>query len=55
MNSIKNRNNNTPDCLKWLDDYLGEQSILHDIEYINKNNKTIDEIENDKKRYINLE
>lgn len=55
VNSIKNRNNNTPDCLKWLDDYLGEQSILHDIEYINKNNKTIDEIENDKKRYINLE
>jgi putative ATP-dependent endonuclease of the OLD family len=31
-----NRNIETPDCLKWLDDILGAKSITHDMEYITK-------------------
>jgi putative ATP-dependent endonuclease of OLD family len=29
-----NREIETPDCLKWLDDILGEKSITHDMDYI---------------------
>lgn len=46
---------NPPDCLKWLDDFLGEQKILHDMDYINNNKKTIDQIIKDEETYITLE
>jgi hypothetical protein len=29
-----------PDCLKWLDDIIGKQEVLHDMNYID-NNKQI--------------
>lgn len=45
---------NLPDCLKWLDDFLGEQKILHDMEYINSNKKNIDQIKEEEKNYISL-
>lgn len=31
-----NRDGEIPDCLRWLDDILGDKSITHDMEYINK-------------------
>jgi predicted ATP-dependent endonuclease of OLD family len=33
------RNKEVPDCLKWLDDIVGKQEILHDLDYIDKNKK----------------
>ena len=44
-----------PDCLKWLDDYLGKQIILHDMEYIEQNKKNINQIRKEENDYINLE
>lgn len=34
-----------PACLRWLMDILGEKQILHDPQYLEDNNKTIDEID----------
>jgi predicted ATP-dependent endonuclease of OLD family len=31
------REKEIPDCLKWLDDIVGKQEILHDMDYINSN------------------
>ena len=45
---------NPPDCLRWLDDYLGEQKILHDMDYINNNKKTVDQIKKEEASYIIL-
>lgn len=35
VNSITRDIHPIPDCLKWLDDILGEKVILHDMEFIN--------------------
>lgn len=43
-----------PDCLKWLDDIMGEQKILHDDNYIEQNKKTLEEIKNEVKSYKDL-
>jgi predicted ATP-dependent endonuclease of OLD family len=43
-----------PDCLKWLDDIMGEQKILHDDNYIEQNKKTLEQIKNDEKSYKDL-
>lgn len=42
------------DCLKWLNDYLGDQQINHDMDYINNNAKTKQKIEEEEKGYTNL-
>ena len=33
------RDKNAPDCLKWLDDIVGKQEILHNMDYIENNKK----------------
>jgi predicted ATP-dependent endonuclease of OLD family len=33
------RDSEIPDCLKWLDDILGEQKIIHDMDFIETNKK----------------
>lgn len=43
-----------PDCLKWLDDIMGSKEIIHDMEYIEENKKTISTIEQEKADYISL-
>ena len=42
------------DCLRWLRDYLGDQTILHDMQYINREAKTLEQIELDKEEYRDL-
>lgn len=42
------------DCLKWLRDYLGDQTILHDMEYIKHVVKTQEQIKLDKEEYRDL-
>ena len=49
-----NRDVCIPDCLKWLDDYLGPQKILHDMKYIEDHKKTIDQIKKEKNDYCDL-
>ena len=39
------------DCLRWLKDYLGEQIILHDMEYVKKVAKTCEQIAVDETTY----
>jgi len=34
------RDKEVPDCLKWLDDIVGKQEILHDMDYIENNKQT---------------
>ncbi|MCH3923492.1 MAG: AAA family ATPase [Bacteroidales bacterium] len=49
--SIINRQGEIPDCLKWLDDIMGSKEIIHDMNYIESNKKTIEQIEEEKKSY----
>lgn len=42
------------DCLKWLNDYLGSQTMLHDMAYIAGIAKTCQQIKEDKETYIDL-
>lgn len=42
------------DCLNWLRDYFGDQSIIHDMDYIRENAKTIQTINEEKDIYKNL-
>lgn len=49
-----NRENVIPDCLKWLDDILGDQTILHDDNYIEQNKKNLQQIEKEKNAYNEL-
>lgn len=49
-----NRNGEIPDCLRWLDDILGNQEILHDSDYIEANKKTLEQIIEEKKSYSDL-
>lgn len=51
---IQNREGDIPDCLKWLDDYCGEQQIIHDMEYIEVNKKELTQIEREEDTYITL-
>lgn len=44
-----------PDCLKWLNDFIGSRSIVHDMNYIEKNKKTLEQIKEDEKNYKTLE
>ena len=44
-----------PDCLMWLDDYLGERKIIHDMKYIDDNKKTIGQIREEEKSYNTLD
>lgn len=53
-NTIKENNESAPDCLKWLNDFVDKKSILHDTDYIEKNKKTLEQIEEEKKQYIDL-
>jgi predicted ATP-dependent endonuclease of OLD family len=39
VKDVKN-DSEKPDCLKWLDDIIGEQKILHDMDYIETNKKS---------------
>lgn len=43
-----------PDCLKWLNDIMGEKIITHDMSYISEYEKTKDIIDEEKKSYIDL-
>lgn len=52
--TIQNREGDIPDCLKWLDDYCGEQQITHDMEYIEKNKKELAQVEREEDTYITL-
>lgn len=42
------------DCLKWLKDYLGDQTVLHDMNHIASIAKTCQQIERDKTTYVDL-
>jgi len=53
-NTIRDRSEPVPDCLKWLDDFVGERKIVHDMDYIDKKKKTIEEINDEEKDYISL-
>lgn len=44
-----------PDCLLWLDDYLGERKIIHDMKYIDDNKKTIEQIQKEEITYKTLD
>ena len=44
-----------PDCLMWLDDYLGERKIIHDMKYIDDNKKTIEQIQKEEMSYKTLD
>ena len=52
--TIQNREGNIPDCLKWLDDYCGEQQIVHDMAYIKNNKKDLDQIKAEESTYLTL-
>lgn len=54
VQTIQNRESVIPDCLKWLDDYMGDRKIIHDMEYINSNKKTIEQIKEDEEFYKDL-
>jgi len=34
------RDKEVPDCLKWLDDIIGKQEVLHDMDYVENNKKS---------------
>ncbi len=42
------------DCLRWLCDYLGTQSINHDMDYVQQNAKTLQVIEKEREAYKSL-
>lgn len=48
---IQDRKKDIPDCLKWLDDYVGAKSILHDPSYVDANSKTIEEVNAEMEEY----
>ena len=52
--TINRDNPETPDCLKWLDDIMGRHTIIHDMEYIETQKKTITTIEQEKVNYRDL-
>ena len=52
--TIQENGSDTPDCLKWLNDYCGAQSILHDMNYIEKYKKDLKQIESEESTYITL-
>ena len=54
VQTIQNQEN-APDCLKWLNDYIGDKKIIHDMSYINTNKKTIEQIKEEEKHYKNLD
>jgi len=39
VKEVKNEDN-IPDCLKWLNDIVGKQEVLHDMNYIETNKKS---------------
>ena len=43
-----------PECLKWLNDIMGEKKIMHDMSYISENKKTKEIIDEEKKSYFDL-
>lgn len=43
-----------PDCLKWLNDIMGEKKITHDMSYISEHVKTKDVIDEEKKSYMDI-
>ena len=53
--TIVDQNEPVPDCLKWLNDFVGSRSIVHDMNYIEKNKKTLEQIKEDEKSYKTLE
>jgi len=52
---IESRTGNIPDCLRWLIDLIENKTILHDMDYINENKKTLDTIEHEKESYSILD
>ena len=44
-----------PDCKTWLDDIMGNKSVVHDMNYINSVKKTLEDIKREEKDYISLE
>lgn len=48
------RNGDIPDCLKWIDDYCGDKQIIHDMEYVESNKKTLEQITQDEAAYQTL-
>lgn len=55
VQTIKNRDSEIPDCLKWLDDYMGEKKLIHDMNYINESKKTIEQIKEEESKYKDLD
>ena len=43
-----------PDCKKWLDDFMGSKSVMHDMDYINSVKKSLEKIESEEKEYMSL-
>ena len=52
--TIQDRKAPIPDCLNWLMDFVGEQKIIHDMDYINNHKKTLEQIVEDEKGYKTL-
>lgn len=43
-----------PDCLRWLDDIMGKKEILHDSNYLERKNKTINQIDGENNGFEEL-
>ena len=52
--TIQNREGSIPDCLKWLDDYCGDQQIVHDMAYIENIKKDLAQIKVEESTYLTL-
>ena len=55
VQTIESIDDNMHDCLKWLNDYLGEQKIIHDMNYIDSNKKNIKQIQSEEVHYKKLD
>lgn len=55
VQTIQSREGEIPDCLKWLDDYMGERKIVHDMDYINNTKKTMAQIKQEEQNYRNID
>lgn len=53
--TIQDKKSPIPDCLNWLMDFVGEQKIIHDMDYINNHKKTREQILKDEAGYKTLE
>lgn len=52
--TILDLNEPAPDCLRWLDDFVRDGTIIHDMNYIESNKKTAEQISEEENNYKTL-